>query len=178
MGSGLKEKAIMAVLGVIVLYAIAAGFWFFSAENAWTKAAKGYDRAKTAYHREVKLIGEKRKWADAYEAEKAQMPMFEAGKATDTTWRRKLDEIAAKNHIAISSARTGSEIEVGDVLELPIEEVRWEGSLESLVRLMYEFENTSEGMFDITQLNFKPMSAKKGYLSGTFTLNCAYMREK
>ena len=178
MGNSLREKAILAIVGVIVLYAIAVGFWFFSAESAWKKAAKGYATAKATYQREVKLIGEKGKWTEAYESEKAQMPMFEAGKATDTTWRRKLDELAEKNHIAITSARTGKEIEAGDVLELPIEEIRWEGSLESLVRLMHELENTSEGMFDITQLNFKPIPAKKGYLSGSFTLNCAYMREK
>ena len=174
----LRQKALMATAGVIVLYAIAAGVWFFSAEAAWKKAAKGYDKAKDTYQREVRLIGEKNKWTKAYESEKAQMPTFEAGKATDTTWRRKLDELAGKHHIAITSAKTGKEIEAGDVLELPIEDVRWEGSLESLVRLMHELENTSEGMFDITQLSFKPISSKQGYLSGSFTLNCAYMREK
>jgi len=177
MGKSLKEKAVMATLGVIVLYAIAVGTWFFSAESSWKKAMKAYARAKDTYQKEVKLIGEKAKWAEAYETEKATMPTFEAGKATDTTWRRKLDELAAKHHVAISSAQTGKETEAGDVLELPIEVKSWEGCLESLVRLMHELENTPEGMFDITQISFKP-SSKKGYLRGSFTLNCAYMREK
>ena len=177
MGKGLREKAVMATLGVVVLYAIAVGVWFFSAEGAWKKAAKGYAKAKDTYQKEVKLIGEKRKWTDAYEAEKAQMPTFEAGKATDTTWRRKLDEIAEKHHFLIASAQTGKEVEAGDVLELPIDVKSWEGCLESLVKLMHELENTSEGMFDITQISFRP-SSKKGYLKGSFTLNCAYMREK
>jgi hypothetical protein len=52
----------------------------------------------------------------------------------------------------------------------------WEGSLEALVRFMQELENTNEGMFNIRSLNFKP-SSKKGYLRGSFTLTCAYMRE-
>ena len=177
MGKGLREKAVMATLGVVVLYAIAAVLWFTSAESAWKKAAKNYAKAKETYLREVKLIGEKRKWTEAYETEKAAMPTFETGKATDTTWRRKLDELAEKHHIVIASAQTGKEIEAGDVLELPIEVRSWEGSLEALVRLMHELENTSDGMFDITQLNFKP-SSKKGYLRGSFVLNCAYMREK
>jgi len=167
----------MATIGVIVLYAIAVGAWFLSAESAWKKAAKAYARAKDTYQKEVKLIGEKRKWTEAYETEKAAMPTFEAGKATDTTWRRKLDELAAKHHIAIASAQTGKEVEAGDVLELPIEVKSWEGCLESLVKLMHELENTEEGMFDITQISFKPGN-KKGYLRGSFTLNCAYMREK
>ena len=177
MGKTLREKAILAMLGMAVLYAFAVILWFMSAESFWKKAAKAYDKAKKTYQSEVKLIGEKRKWTDAYENEKATMPTFEAGKATDTTWRRKLDEIAAKHPIVISSAQTGKEVEAGDVLELPIEVKSWEGCLESLVKFMHELENTNDGMFDITQLNFKP-SSKKGYLRGSFTLNCAYMREK
>lgn len=177
MGKTLREKAIMAMLGMAVLYAFAVILWFVSAESSWKKAAKAYDKAKKTYQNEVKLIGEKRKWTDAYENEKATMPTFEAGKATDTTWRRKLDEIAAKHLIVISSAQTGKEVEAGDVLELPIEVKSWEGCLESLVKFMHELENTNDGMFDITQINFKP-SSKKGYLRGSFTLNCAYMREK
>ena len=177
MGKTLREKAIMAMLGMVVLYAFAVILWFVSAESSWKKAAKAYDKAKRTYLGEVKLIKEKNKWVEAYENEKATMPTFEAGKATDTTWRRKLDEIAAKHLIVISSAQTGKEVEAGDVLELPIEVKTWEGCLESLVKFMHELENTNEGMFDVTQLNFKP-SSKKGYLRGSFTLNCAYMREK
>ncbi|MBR2713425.1 MAG: hypothetical protein IKB76_01465 [Kiritimatiellae bacterium] len=176
MGKTLREKAILAILGVIALYAFAVILWFVSAESSWKKAAKAYDKAKRTYEAEVKLIGEKRKWVDAYENEKATMPTFESGKATDTTWRRKLDEIAARHNIVIASAQTGAEVEAGDVLELPIEVRSWEGSLEALVRFMHELENTNDGMFDITQLNFKP-SSKRGYLRGSFTLNCAYMRE-
>lgn len=176
MGKTLREKAILAILGVIALYAFAGILWFVSAESSWKKAAKAYDKAKRTYEAEVKLIGEKRKWVDAYENEKATMPTFESGKATDTTWRRKLDEIAARHNIVIASAQTGAEVEAGDVLELPIEVRSWEGSLEALVRFLHELENTNDGMFDITQLNFKP-SSKRGYLRGSFTLNCAYMRE-
>lgn len=177
MGKSLRDKAMMATIGVVILYAIAVVTWFVSAESAWKKAAKNYTKARETYQKETKLISEKRKWTEAYEAEKAAMPTFEAGKATDTTWRRKLDEIAEKHHFLIASAQTGKEVEAGDVLELPIEVKSWEGCLESLVKLMHELENTNEGMFDITQLSFKP-SSKKGYLRGSFTLNCAYMREK
>ena len=177
MGKTLREKAVMAMLGMGALYALAVILWFVSAEASWKKAVKAYERSRKTYQGEVKLIGEKRKWTEAYESEKATMPTFEAGKATDTTWRRKLDEIAERHHIVISSAQTGKETEAGDVLELPIEVKAWEGCLETLVKFMHELENTNDGMFDITQLNFKP-SSKKGYLRGSFTLNCAYMREK
>lgn len=173
----LKEKAVMAMFGVIALYAIAVGVWFFSAEAAWKKAAKNYDKAKETYLKEEKLIGEKSKWTEAYEEEKAAMPTFAFGKTTDTTWLSKMDELAVKHLIQISQRQGGKEVEEGDVLELPIEVKSWEGSLEALVKFMHELENTNEGMFDVRALNFKP-SSKKGYLKGSFTLTCAYMREK
>lgn len=172
----LKEKAVAATLGVIALYIIAALTWFMHAESAWKKAAKRYDDAKTTYRKELKLIGEKRALTEAYEAKKTVMPTFETGKATDTIWLQKMDDLAAKHNLLIGQRQGGKEIEAGDVLELPVEVKSWEGSLESLVRFMHALENSDEGMFDITQISFKP-SSKKGYLRGSFTLNCAYMRE-
>ena len=34
MGKSLREKALMAMVGTVILYAIAVGIWFFSAESA------------------------------------------------------------------------------------------------------------------------------------------------
>lgn len=177
----LKEKAVLAVLGVIVLYAVAIVLWFVHFDvtkktGAWSKAISAYEKACKTYRDECKLIGQKAKWTESYEEEKSVMPMFEAGKSTDTTWLQKMDELAAKHYIQISNRQGGKEVEAGEVLELPIDVKNWEGALESLVKFIHELENTSEGMFDIKAINFKP-SSKKGYLKGSFTLTCAYMRE-
>ncbi len=176
MNNSLKEKAVLAIIGTVLLYALAVVLWFVSQEAAWTKASKTYKRACETYEKECRLIAEKQKWNDAYEEEKSQMPTFEFGKTTDTTWLQKMDELAEKHHISISQRQGGAEIEKGDVLELPIEVRNWEGALESLVKFLHELENTSDGMFDVGYLSFKP-SSKKGYLKGSFTLTCAYMRE-
>ncbi|MBQ4439733.1 MAG: hypothetical protein II909_01155 [Kiritimatiellae bacterium] len=172
----LREKAVLAVLGVVAMYALAVGLWFLSQEAAWKKAQKRYEKALDTYNAECRLIAEKSKWTEAYDEEKAAMPTFEPGKATDTTWLKKMDDLAEKYHIAIAQRQSGRETESGEVLELPIEVKSWEGSLESLVKFMHELENTTEGMFDIRSLNLKP-SGKKGYLKGSFVLTCAYMRE-
>ena len=172
----LREKAVIAVVVVLALYAMAVVLWFVSQQDAWKRAAKVYAGAKKTYESERKLISERQKWNDAYEEEKAQMPTFAFGKATDTTWLQKLDELAEKHHISISQRQPGKESQKDDVLELVIEVKNWEGALESLVKFMHELENTTEGMFDIGYLSFKP-SSKKGYLRGSFTLTCAYMRE-
>jgi hypothetical protein len=84
--------------------------------------------------------------------------------------------MALKHRVHISQRQSGKEVDAGEVLELPLEVKSWEGSLEALVKFMHELENTDDGMFDIRSLNFRP-SAKKGYLRGSFTLTCAYMRE-
>lgn len=172
----LRQKAVAAVLFVVVLYALAVTTWFLHAESAWKKAKKTYDRACETYERECRLIAEKQLWTDAYEEEKAAMPTFGEAKATDTTWLQKMDELAQEHRVLISQRQAGKENSEGEVLELPIEVKQWEGSLEALVRFLHELENSDEGMFDISQLNMKP-SSKSGYLRGSFTLNCAYMRE-
>ena len=173
----LKQKAALAVLAVVALYAGAVAFWFLSAERKWKTAARRYEQARTTYQRECKLISEKAKWDAAYESEKAAMPTFMLGRATDTTWLQKTGEIAATNLVQISQRGAQKEaLEVDDVTVLPID-ASWDASLEALVKFMYSIENSDEGLFDIARLNFKP-SQKKGYLRGTFTINCAYMREE
>jgi hypothetical protein len=173
---GLKEKAVASILLMLALYAAAVATWFLHSEGAWKKAASKYKSACQTYKKEVETIANKDRYVEDYEQAKAFMPSFEANKTTEATWLKKMREIALKNLIIISQDEAKSEIVGDDVHELPIEVRSWEGSLEALVKFMYELENTDEGMFAITELNFRP-SSKKGYLRGSFTLNCAYMRE-
>ena len=178
-GMSLKEKAVLAVLAVVVLYAIAGALWFMrqgGRTGEWAKAAKAYHRECDRYAAECRLISRKAELSDSYEEEKALMPTFETGKTTDTTWLQKMDELAAKHYIQISSRQGGKEVEAGEVLELTIDVKNWEGALEPLVKFLHELENTSEGMFDVRSLNFRP-SNKRGFLKGSFALTCAYMRE-
>ena len=178
----LKEKAILATLGVIALYVIAALTWFLHMDitkktGAWYKAREGYRKACDRYRRESQLIPQRDQWTEDYESEKAAMPVFADGKATDTVWLGKMDALATKHHIVISQRQSGKKETIsGDVRELELEVRSWEGALESLVKFMHELENSDQGMFDFSSLVFKP-SSRKGYLKGTMTITCAYMRE-
>ncbi len=174
---GLKEKAVALTLLMIALYAAAAATWFMHSELAWKKAASKYKSACATYSKEVETIEKERQYKEEYEQAKALMPSFEAEKTTDGTWRRAVREIAQRNLILISDDEAKAEIVGDDVHELPIEVRSWEGSLEALVKFIYELENSEDGMFAVTELNFKP-SQKKGYLRGSFKLHCAYMRDK
>lgn len=172
----LNEKAVMAALVVVLLYAAAGVTWFLSSESAWKRAASRYEKECERFERETKLISEKRKWDDLYDSEKAAMPTFEAGKATDTVWMRKVEDLARTNLVLITQIDSGAESEAGDVLELPIEVGGLEGSLEALVKFMHALENTPDGMFAVRKMNLRP-SQKKGYLRGSMSITCAYMRE-
>ena len=175
----LKQKAVVATLAVVALYVGAVLFWFVSAEKTWKKSAAAYRNAKSNYEKETRLIGEKGYWEEACEKEQAAMLMFDTDKATDTTWLQKTDEVAASNLVQVTSRKSQEEAstEVGEnVRVLPIT-ASWDASLQALVKFMYSLENSDEGLFDFAKLVFKP-SAKKGYLKGTFTVNCAYRRGK
>ena len=175
----LKQKAVVATLAVVALYVGAVLFWFVSAEKTWKKSATAYRNAKQKYEKETRLIREKGYWEEACEKEQAAMLMFDTDKATDTTWLQKTDEVAASNLVQVTSRKSQEEAstEVGEnVRVLPIT-ASWDASLQALVKFMYSLENSDEGLFDFAKLVFKP-SAKKGYLKGTFTVNCAYRRGK
>ena len=176
----LKEKAVLCSLAVAALY-IAAGAVLFIRQlpaktGAWAKARRAYEKAAQDYRKECALIARKAEWFERYDEEKSQMPMFGSEADTDTTWRRKLREIAQKNYVQVASESPGKEVQVGDVWERTFDIKNWEGGLESLVKFIYELETTPEGMFDVSSLNFKP-NQKTGFLKGTLAVTCAYMKD-
>jgi hypothetical protein len=81
--------------------------------------------------------------------------------------------VASEKKLAITRRQTGKEEEVGDVYELPIECKNWEGTLDSMVGFLYGLREEG-AMLDVRQIYIRP--AAPGYLKGTFTLYCAYMR--
>ena len=105
------------------------------------------------------------------------VPSSAAGKATDTTWRSRIEQLAKDNLVQIYQIEHGKEVETGDVLQLPIEIKSFESSLEALVKFMHALDSADDGMFDVKTLSVKP-SNKKGYLRGAISLTCAYMREE
>ena len=174
----LKEKGAAAILGVVALYAIAVATWFMSSEAAWKKAAKRYDESCKRYDKEERLIKQRNEWNEAYESEKQSMPTFKSDLATDTTWLRRIEDLAKTNHVLITQISSGKEVEADDVLELPIEVRNLEGSLESLVHFMHALETTDEGMFDIKSIDLQPNKSKRGYLKGSMSITCAYLRSQ
>jgi Tfp pilus assembly protein PilO len=168
-----KEKNMLMITVVVVLYAFAA-LCFKKQLGQWKTEQKVYAAAQKKLQDESALIAAKDEWAAKYEQMRDLMPVFPYEKDVDTHWLNLMDSAATRNGFSISRRQTNKEVEVGDVYELPIDCKDWEGSLESLVKFLYDL-NQEGAMLDVRQLFVRP-SAKPGYLKGTFTLYCAYMR--
>lgn len=168
-----RDRTILAVLGVLVLYGIVAALFFTGRDKAWEKARKDYDREAKKYERQLKLIGNRQSWQDRADQVSVKMPTAEDGESTQTRWQRILDDLMVKHHVKNLGETPKPEEEHGGVWEMPIE-VRYEASLLRLVEFLYALNTVEDAMFDIRDIDIT--SKNNGYLSGKFTLTCAYMK--
>jgi len=168
-----REKNMLMITVVVVLYALAALCFKKQLAN-WKTEQKVYAAAQKKLQDENALIASKEEWSAKYEQMRDLMPVFPKDKDVDTHWLNIMDSAATRNKFKISRRQTNKEAEVGDVYELPIDCKDWEGTLESLVQFLYDL-NKEGAMLDVRQLFIRP-ATQPGYLKGTFTLYCAYMR--
>ncbi len=168
-----RDRTILSVLGVLVLYGIAAALFFTGRDRAWEKARKAYDREAKKYERQLKLIGNRKSWEERAEQVSVKMPTVEDGESTQTRWRRIIDDLMVKHHVKNLGEQPKPEEEHGGVWEMPIE-VRYEASLVRLVEFLYAVNTVEDAMFDIRDIDIT--SKNNGYLTGKFTLTCAYMK--
>ncbi|HOM59381.1 MAG TPA: hypothetical protein P5026_14475 [Kiritimatiellia bacterium] len=168
-----REKNMLLVAVVVVLYAIAALSYKKQVAN-WKAAERVYRSAQKKVQEERALIAARNEWDARYAQMRDLMPVFPYEQAVDTYWLNVMDAAAARNGLMIARRQANKEVEVGDVYELPIECKDWEGTLEALVKFLYDLHKEG-AMLDVRQLFIRP-SNRPGYLKGTFTLYCAYIR--
>ncbi|MDD2597843.1 MAG: hypothetical protein PHO37_01275 [Kiritimatiellae bacterium] len=168
-----KEKNMLIVTAVVVLYAVAA-FFYKDQRASWDRQERIYTTAKLKYAEECDLIAAKEEWNEKYTQMCSLMPVFPYDKDVDTHWLNMMDTVASQKSLSISRRQTGKEEEVGDVYELPIDCKNWDGTLESLVTFLYGLRQEG-AMVEVRQLYIRPGTAP-GFLKGTFSLHCAYMR--
>jgi len=171
----LREKAVFAGLGVFALYALTVAYFFLAGRAQWTAAADKYERAKATCERERKVISERSLWDQRYEEEASRIPVVDDGKGADTAWMRVIGDMASSNFLFTSTLKAAGETDMDDMKQTTVD-IAWSGAFESLVKFMWEIENTDKGKFDITFLSFSQGKAK-GYLSGNMTLNCIFKRK-
>lgn len=169
-----RQRAVVLSVGFVALYGVAAMLWFNGRSAAWERSRRAYERAAKQTMREKKLISQRETWRERAETESLKMPVVGEDESTQTRWQRLLEKIAAENSVAITSEQPKPEEDHGSVWEMPIE-VKYDAALGKLVAFLYAL-NVAEGvMLDVRDLD---VTAKNnGWLSGKFTLTCAYMKK-
>jgi hypothetical protein len=171
-----REKALAAATIVVLLFG-ALGLSAKGRLELWRARRAEYAARTVELGRQRLLIANAADWESRYAELKDLMPLFPADKQVDTYWMGTMDALASKNGLSISKRQVGAEKLAGDVYEFTIECREWEGSLEALVKFLYDLQ--AEGvMLDMRQLFVRPHPNNPGMLRGSFTLACAYLREK
>ena len=171
-----REKALGAITAMVLLYGL-LGLLAKGRLETWRLKREEYRQTAGRIAREQALIAQRQQWENQYAGMKGLMPVFPADRPVDTYWLGVMDKAALRHGLSIAKRQVGTEQLVGDACEVAIECKEWEGSLEALVRFLHDLE--AEGvMLDVRQMFIRPNPANHAVLRGSFTLFCAYMREK
>lgn len=172
-----KNNPVVIALLVVVLVIGSLGIWYPKMRERYDLAEKNLLREQAQLNARKRAIQSIDALYEQYEATRDAMPSFPEGSAVDTHWLPMMDNAAKENNVKIAQRSIKGEEKIGDVTELTIECRDWEGRLDSFVWFLYDLETRKDAMMDFRALTMKPSSKNPGILQGTFTLNCAYMRE-
>ncbi len=171
----LKEKALLGGIAVVGLYAFTAVLWFTTFSRSFKSARSQNEQAKADILRDKKIIGEKDLWEEAYLEALREIPEVPDGKRADAHMMEIVRRIAKAHNIVFSSEKSSRETVADEMNRLTIE-LDWTGAFETLVGFLHELETTDKGKFDVSAINFSPLSKRPGYLSGKMTLTCIFRR--
>lgn len=169
-----REVAFGLATGVVALFGLSSIVAKSRIEH-WRDVSKAQDKCLEQIEKDKVTAGERGKWSKRFEEINTVVPPFPADKKMDVHWLSVMDNSASKNGVVISKRRVGEEKRIGDLYEMPIECQECEGSLEAIVRFLFELQEQG-AMLDVRQLLLKPKSA--AVLRGRFTLYCAYTRQE
>ena len=139
----------------------------------WKLVRKGQAQTRQDIELDERLLSQRDTWEAKFDELKSELPEHDQGQRVDVHWMRLMQKLATQHEVEIKKRQVGEEIQSGDVYELPIKCLEWEGDLNSLVRFLYDLQSQG-GTLDVRELLIKPN--KKKALRGRFLLYCAYTR--
>lgn len=171
-----RDKKLL-ILFVIVLLLGILGLWYPKAKVAWQAQRQRLESNVARLKREQMMLDFRPQILARYDELRGAMPVFPEGRSVDTYWLPIMDNTAKANKLNIAQRSIGGEETFGDVTELTLECRDWQARLDALVWFLYDIETLGNAMMDIRALTVRPSAKNPGLLQGTFTLNCAYMRQ-
>ncbi len=171
----LKEKAMLGGVAVVGLYALTAVLWFTTFSKSFRSAKAANTQAKREIAEEKKIIGEKDLWDREYVLALESIPEIPDDRRADAHMMEIVRKIAKSHNIVFSGEKSSRESVADEMNRLTIE-LDWTGAFETLVGFLHELETTDKGKFDVSAINFSPVTKRPGFLSGKMTLTCIFRR--
>ncbi len=175
-GMTARDKQLLLVFVVVAMIGV-LGLWLPKAKAAWQAEQMRLEMLERRLAREEMMLNMRPHLVARYEELRDLMPIFPEGKSVDTHWLPIMDNTAKANEVNIAQRSIGGEAPIGEVTELTLECRDWTARLDSLVWFLYDLETRQDAMMDVRALTIRPSAKHPGLLQGTFTLNCAYMRQ-
>ena len=184
-----RDRMVIAIVVVVVLYALAVLLWFTGRRDAWKKSRKGYEDVLTQIKREKTLISQRVVWVKSDEEARNRMPHVDADELPEKTavrWERVIERLAAEYHVNVGrrlkaqpfEKKDGEEEESPvDVQEMPVEVIYDNTSLQRLVEFLYAVNTAEDAMMDVRELEIGAKGKNVGALNGKIVLTCAYLKD-
>ena len=173
-----RDRMIVAIVVVVVLYALAALLWFTGRGQAWANARKGYENELKNVQREKALINDRGLWEERAETKRLRMPLVGEDEKPATRWERIVERLATQYHVSVGKGlKAQQEEDHGGVWEMPVEVKYDNTSLQRLVEFLYEVNTAEDAMMDVREIEINAARGKSaGALHGKMVLTCAYLK--
>ena len=183
-----RDRMVIAIVVVVLLYAFAAFLWFTGRSQAWEIARKNYEKERETLRREKALIDDRSIWEERAEEARQRMPHVDADERVEkiaARWERVIEGLATEYHVNVGRGlkaqpfdkKSEKDEENPDgVLEMPVE-VRYENtSLQRLLEFLYAVNKSEDAMMDVRELEIDARGKNVGALKGKIVLTCAYLK--
>ena len=171
-----REKIMLGITLLVLLYG-ALGMGMRKRIENMRQLSQNERELRAVLGDRQALVGQRDEWQAQYAKMADMLPVFAQGRQVTTYWLSIMDRLAVQNNLSIVRRQVGDEKPVGDAFEMQIDCKDWEGTLEGLVRFLYDLQ--AEGaMLDVRSLFVRPAPNKPTLLRGSFVLHCAYLRSE
>ena len=174
-----RDRMAIAIVVVVVLYALAALLWFTGRNQAWATARKGYEKEVKTLQREKALISDRDLWEERAETKRLRMPLVGEDEMPATRWERVIERLAEEYHVSVGKGLKAQQVEEdhGGVWEMPVEVKYDNTSLLRLVEFLYAVNTAEDAMMDVREIEINaPRGKNAGALHGKVILTCAYLK--
>ena len=174
-----RDRMVIAIVVVVVLYALAVLLWFTGRQVAWKKAREGYEKELVTLRQQKKLIGDRALWEERAETKRLRMPMVAEDDMPATRWERIIERLAREYHVSVGKGLKAQQVEEdhGGVWEMPVEVKYDNTSLLRLVEFLYAVNTAEDAMMDVREIEINaPRGKNAGALHGKVVLTCAYLK--